>query len=65
MKQLIFKCNGHTFMLRYRAEDGPWGADEAIQAWVDNPEIDFSQSDMDALKDRLHMIGMVQGLFGP
>ena len=63
MKHLIFRCSGHTYMIRYFGNAK--GADEAIQSWVDNSEIDFTEADKQVLMQRLYMTAQIKNLFGP
>ena len=61
MKSLIFKCNGETFIIRYPYGNSK-GADAAVQSWVDNPRIDFTESHREAL---FALIRKAHNLFGP
>ena len=48
-KQLIFRCNGHVFVLRFRPADGIEGPAKALVSWLENPEVDFNDDDLDRL----------------
>ncbi len=61
-KQLMFRCAGHVYVLRFCPSHGPAGADEALQAWVDNPELDFKQEDLEKLRT---ILGCVYQAYGP
>lgn len=61
-KQLMFRCAGHIYILRFRPADGPAGADSALQAWVDNPELDFHEADREKLRK---ILSCVYAAYGP
>lgn len=62
-KQLMYRCgNGHVCILRFRPADGPEGTDEALQSWLNNPDIPFTQTDFDKLKT---VLGCVFAAYGP
>lgn len=50
-KFLVVKLNGHVYMLRW--EGNPLGARDAIDAWVNNPELEFNAGDKAELTRRL------------
>ena len=61
-KQLIFRCAGHFYIIRFNPNDGPAGVSAALQSWVDNPELDFSEDDRTRLFD---VLKCVYAAYGP
>ena len=58
----MFRCGGEWYILRFRPADGPEGSDEALQSWVDNPEVDFNEQDLERLRT---ILGCVYQAYGP